>query len=132
MQRSKEGGASDTKVGSWFGVFLTFGIMAILANMINSKIGLMNEYQKVSYESVLMKNAFGSDDANTTSQLMIGEFTYLPSIELKLMGDVEEIETIKNEKWTEVINFDKDDMRLPEVNLDVLKKYLKFYVKFYT
>ena len=131
LQRSKEGGASDTKVGSWFGVFLTFGIIATLASMISSKIGLMNEYQNVSYESVLMKNVFHDEDSNTISELRIGNFSYLPSLEFKLIGDSDEIESIKNDKWTEVINFDESDIRLPSINIDFLKKYLKFHVKYY-
>ena len=56
LQRSKEGGASDTKVGSWVGVIMTFGIMGVLVNMIYSKVNYMNLYKKVSYESLFIKN----------------------------------------------------------------------------
>ena len=62
LQRSKEGGASDTKVGSWFGVFLTFGILGTLAMMISTKIDQMNTYKNISYNSVVMKNVFHEDD----------------------------------------------------------------------
>jgi hypothetical protein len=91
----------------------------------------MNEYQNVSYESVLMKNVFHDEDFNTISELRIGDFSYLPSLEFKLIGDSDEIESIKNDKWTEVINLDESDIRLPSINIDFLKKYLKFHVKYY-
>jgi hypothetical protein len=62
---------------------------------------------------------------------MIADYNYLPSIEFKFIGDREEIDLIKDDKWTEVLDFDENDIRLPSLNIEVLKKYLKFHVKYF-
>lgn len=85
-----------------------------------------------------MKNVFHNDhdeeEMGSLREIKISEYNYLPSIELKLMGDEEEIERLRSDSsvvWTEAIEFDDKDIRLPSVNIENLNKYLKFYVKYY-
>lgn len=132
LQRSREGGASDTKIGSWFGCILTLGIVGVMVNMMVHKLSALNEYNNISYSSILMKNTFHEDDGDDqVREIVLDDYNFMTSIEIKMIGDEDEIDVIKNEPWTEVLNFDQDDIRHPSLNLDKLSKYLKFYVKFY-
>lgn len=59
IQRSREGGVSDQRIGSWFGVFISMAILATVISMISGKLTLMNEYENIVYSSNEMKNDFG-------------------------------------------------------------------------
>lgn len=60
---------------------------------------------------------------------MIDEFKFLPSLEVGFMeSDPTTINEIQNHKIGEIFNIG-DDARFPELNIDKLKNYVKFYVK---
>ena len=44
LQRSKEGNASDEKIGSWFGLFLSFCLVVLLGMLMGTKWADMNSY----------------------------------------------------------------------------------------
>ena len=46
LQRSKEGGISDQKIGSWFGLFLSVTLVAYLSFFGTYEIKIMNRYEK--------------------------------------------------------------------------------------
>ena len=49
----------------------------------------MNEYEKVNYTSIKLKNKFGSNEEDTTSMqagdILLSNYTFLPSIDSKFM-----------------------------------------------
>lgn len=58
LQRSKEGGRSDQRIGSWFGVFVSFTLVVTLIQFCSTKIRNMNEYQNITYNTIELKNKF--------------------------------------------------------------------------
>jgi hypothetical protein len=61
----------------------------------------------------------------------VGDYSFMPSIEFKMVGDADEIDEIKSESWLDALTFDENNIRLPFIDLEKLSKYLKFHVKFY-
>jgi hypothetical protein len=91
----------------------------------------MNEYQGVSYSSVSMKNTFHEEDIDTIRELTINDYNFMTSLELKLIGEQDEIEEILSDPWTEVFTIDEDHYRHPYLKMDKMNKYVKFYINFY-
>ena len=60
IQRSRDGGKSDQRIGSWFGVSASMIILLFLFLFISGKIDDMNRYINVVYNSIEMKNEFGN------------------------------------------------------------------------
>ena len=100
IQRSREGGLSDQRVGSWFGVFISMTILAIVVSLISGKVTLMYEYENIVYSTNEMKNDFGKvvipkrkshtdhnkkhnevKDELTADEIYLKDYTFLPSIE---------------------------------------------------
>lgn len=101
--------------------------------MVTTKINQMNQYENISYNSVVMKNAFYADDSDSIKELLISNYTYMPSVELNFLNSGADLENHKSNDsavWTEVINFDEEDISQSYIDIEKLKKYLKFYVKF--
>jgi hypothetical protein len=58
LQRSKEGGRSDQRIGSWFGVFMSLMLVGIIIQFCSSKINNMNDFENVTYNTIEFKNKF--------------------------------------------------------------------------
>lgn len=86
LQRSKEGGVSDDKIGSWFGVFVSLSIIAGLGSFISGKLNDIDTYSKTIYNSIEMKNKFSGASINDefdSGDILIDQYTLLPSIDYK-------------------------------------------------
>lgn len=69
IQRSRDGGKSDQRIGSWFGVAASMIILIILLFFISDKIDLMNRYHNIVYSTIMIKNEFGNQEEG---QLKLG------------------------------------------------------------
>ena len=130
LQRSKEGGRSDARIGSWFGVFLSLMIVFGLIQYFSQKITSMNEYLNVSYTSIEFKNKFGNlmdERSLEAGDILIDKYTFLPSIDSKLIT-TEDLSSIQSKNYAEIFKFNEDFTDY-QFNIEKLKKYVKFYVK---
>ena len=87
VQRSKEGGASDHKIGSWFGVFCSFCLTVMVISYMGSKWTTVIEYKDTKYNVIEMKNNFEKNANGETVEsgnILIQDYTFLPSIDSKL------------------------------------------------
>ena len=69
IQRSRDGGKSDQRIGSWFGVGASMTILIILLFLVSGKIDLMNRYHNIVYSTIMIKNDFGNKEEG---QLKLG------------------------------------------------------------
>ena len=82
IQRSKEGGRSDDKIGSYFGVLVSVFIVFVLVIFVSSKIHSMNSFENVTYTSIEMKNKFeNSLPKGKDSEILIADHVFMPSID---------------------------------------------------
>ena len=133
LQRSKEGGVSDDKIGSWFGVFVSLAIILGVTSFIFCKFGDIQNFSNTIYNTIVMKNKFSLGDDSVKSKgdnifdsgdIQINEYTLLPSIDYKLFNSRD----IEDQEYSDlfIFNEDKTDYKF---DLEKLKRYVKFYVK---
>ena len=58
LQRSKEGGVSDQKIGSFFGLFLTIFMIILIIIQLNTKIAFLHNGNRTQYSQIALKNQF--------------------------------------------------------------------------
>ena len=84
VKRSKQGGASDHKIGSWTGLFLSFIVIGIMVALCALKWQDMTGFKKTKYSSLTIRNAlYGQTnllDKNLTSEVKLSEHDFMPSI----------------------------------------------------
>lgn len=88
VQRSKEGGLSDNKIGSWFGAIISMTLLVATIKFCSSRISNMNQFEKVTYNSIEFKNHFGEFISEAASieagDILLSNYTFLPSIDSTL------------------------------------------------
>ena len=128
LQRSKEGGVSDDKIGSWFGVVVSLAIILGVTSFISTKFEDIHNYSNTIYNTIEMKNKFSltdkGDNIFNSGDIQIDEYTFLPSIDHKLLS----MRDIEDQEYSElfIFNEDKTDYTF---DLEKLNTYVKFYIK---
>ena len=97
--RSTEGGASDQRIGSWFGVILSLSLVTGIFYYLLDNITAMNNFREIKYSSIEIKN--DSDDQEYDT--LISNFTFFPSIHINLF---QQTQFDKSQEIAEVFEFD--------------------------
>ena len=91
IKRSKQGGASDPKIGSWTGLFLSFIFIMMMMYLGFMKYQDMVSFEKIKYGSLSVRNSLddsqnniGPNKANFTSAVIVSEYDFLPSLQFKV------------------------------------------------
>jgi hypothetical protein len=96
--------------------------------MFGSKLGDMNSFNNIEYNTVKKKNKFienlAEDHADATD-ILISDYSFLPSLDWTIS---EKIPTILESNYADVYEF-SDDNEKSHFNIENLNKYVKFYIK---